>query len=154
MRFTLAQLRKFTMPYAFSDDVDLKSLIGFESILDITNLKIEGVINRVDNETYEITFKLVCDLVLECAITLKPVPYHIDTEFKEIFATDESDEAFKIDGQTLDTQEAIITNLLINKPVNVYAEGASFTDEDEKFPDEVEEERKVNPAFESLKDLL
>lgn len=151
MRFTLAQLRKFQMPYSFTEDEVFDELVGFEGIISIPKLHVEGIINRIDNETYEISFNLVSDLILECAITLKEVPYHIECSFKEIFATDESDEAFKINGQTLDTKEAIITNLLINKPMQVYADGAEFVDENEDFP---EEEKVKNPAFASLKDLL
>ena len=89
--------------------------------------------------------------MLECAISLKPVEYEIETSFDEEFSLNENDDCFLINGQTLDTKEAIITNLLINKPVRVISDGESFDDEDDHFEDE---ETVSNNPFESLKDLL
>ena len=62
---------------------------------------------------------------------------------------DTIEEAFIITGQTLDTKEAVVTNVLIQKPMTVYAEGISFEDEGS-----IEEEDTINPAFAKLKDLL
>ena len=56
--------------------------------------------------------------------------------------------AFLIEGVTLNTKEAILTNILCEKPM-------SFTKEN--FVSDVEEETEddnINPAFASLKDLL
>ena len=153
MRFSLQQLRKFSKPYSFKDDVSLDELIGFEGILKILNLDIEGLLNEVDYNTFTIDFHLKCDLVLECAVSLEEVLYPLDINFKEVFSLEEDDETFKIEQNTLDTKEALITNILVNKPVKVYKEGVSFTDEDEHFQDE-EEDEGINPAFKSLKDLL
>ena len=152
MRFTLAQLNKLQLPYEFIDDVDLKDdLIGLEGILDIKSLNVKGKIKSEFNGIYKIGFNLQCILVLECAISLKPVEYEIETSFDEEFSLNENDDCFLINGQTLDTKEAIITNLLINKPVRVIADGESFDDEDDHFEDE---ETVSNNPFESLKDLL
>lgn len=152
MRFTLAQLNKLQLPYEFIDDVDLKDdLIGLEGILDIKSLNVKGKIKSEFNGIYKIGFDLQCVLVLECAISLKPVEYEIETSFDEEFSLNENDDCFLINGQTLDTKEAIITNLLINKPVRVIADGESFDDEDDHFE---EEETPSNNPFKSLKDLL
>ncbi len=152
MRFTLAQLNKLQLPYEFIDDVDLKDdLIGLEGILDIKSLNVKGKIKSEFNGIYKIGFDLQCVLVLECAISLKPVEYEIETSFDEEFSLNENDDCFLINGQTLDTKEAIITNLLINKPVRVISDGESFDDEDDHFEDE---ETVSNNPFESLKDLL
>lgn len=153
MRFSLQQLRKLSKPYSFKDDVSLDELIGFEGILKILNLDIEGLLNEVDYNTFTIDFHLKCYLVLECAVSLEEVLYPLDIKFKEVFSLEDDDETFKIEQNTLDTKEAIITNILVNKPVKVYKEGVSFTDEDEHFQDE-EEDEGINPAFKSLKDLL
>lgn len=152
MRFTLAQLNKLQLPYEFIDNVDLKDdLIGLEGILDIKSLNVKGKIKSEFNGIYKIGFDLQCVLVLECAISLKPVEYEIETSFDEEFSLNENDDCFLINGQTLDTKEAIITNLLINKPVRVISDGESFDDEDDHFEDE---ETVSNNPFESLKDLL
>ena len=89
------------------------------------------------------------DLVLEDSVTLKHFDYLIDVDAEEIFSSDESNEdAFIIDGITLDTKEALVANILINKPMT--ATSAEFESDEEP---EAEEE-KINPAFASLKDLL
>lgn len=154
MRFSLAQLMKLPMPYSFNESMDLRSdLVGLEGILDITRCDVSGKINRIDNENYKIDFTINVSLILECAVSLREVPYEINSDFSEVFSTTDDDEVFLIEGQTLDTKEAVITNILIAKPMKVYAEGEVFVDENESFSDE-QEERKINPAFESLKDLL
>ena len=153
MRFTLAQLNKLQLPYEFIDDVDLKDdLIGLEGILDIKSLNVKGKIKSEFNGIYKIGFDLQCVLVLECAISLKPVEYEIETSFDEEFSLNENDDCFLINGQTLDTKEAIITNILINKPVNISGSDELFYDEDDTFEDD--EEDNINEAFKSLKDLL
>ncbi len=154
MRFSLAQLLKLPMPYRFTESMDLKSdLVGLEGILDVIFCNVEGEVYHIDKSNYQIRFKLHTKLILECAVSLKEVPYEINTTFTEIFSPEESDDTFPIEGQTLDTKEAVITNILINKPMKVYADGEYFVDEDDSFGDD-EPEEKINPAFESLKDLL
>ena len=150
MKFTLAQLNKFYFPYSFSEDMNLSDdLEGIEDILKVLEVKVTGIITSLYEDCYKIDFTLHAKLILECAASLKEVPYTIDTTFSEKFSIDKDDEdAFLIEGQTLDTKEAIITNLLISKPAKVYAEGENF------ISDEEVKEEKINPAFKSLKDLL
>lgn len=153
MLFTLAQLRKLPMPYKFQDDINIKDdLVGVEGILDIQNLIINGTISLIDDDSYKIAFNLKCTLVLESAISLKEIPYELDIDFTEYFSKEDDDESFMINGQTLDTKEAIITNILINKPVNISGSDEVFYDEDDTFEDD--EEDNINEAFKSLKDLL
>ncbi len=153
MRFTLSQLLKLPMPYEYTEELDLTDdLVGLEGILKVLSCNVNGKISRIDDENYTIDFHIEAELVLECAISLKEVPYMVSTDCTEVFSTKESDETFTITKQTLDTKEAVITNLLLAKPMNVYAPGVSFEDENDEFEDE--EEDKINPAFESLKELL
>ena len=153
MRFTLSQLLKLPMPYEYTEDLDLnEDLVGLEGILKVLSCHVKGRINRIDDENYEISFHIESDLILECAISLKEVPYTVTTDCSEVFSTKESDETFTISKQTLDTKEAVITNLLLAKPMNVYAPGVSFEDENDEFEDE--EKDDINPAFASLKELL
>ena len=153
MRFTLSQLLKLPMPYEFSESLDLNDdLVGLEGILKVLSCNVKGIINRIDDENYEIDFHIESDLILECAISLNEVPYSVSTDCSETFSTTESDETFTISKQTLDTKEAVITNLLLAKPMNVYAPGVTFEDENDEF--EEAEEDNINPAFASLKELL
>ena len=91
------------------------------------------------------------NLVLEDSVTLKHFDYLIDVDAEEIFSSDESNEdAFVIDGITLDTKEAIVANILINKPMTTTS--AEFESDEVEVEDSKEE--NINPAFASLKDLL
>ncbi|MCM1131207.1 MAG: DUF177 domain-containing protein [Anaeroplasma bactoclasticum] len=154
MRLTLAQLRKISMPYHTSEELDLSSeLSGFEDIRSVSTAKIDYVIHERGLDTYLVAFSFEVNLVMQCAITLQDVPYKISATAEEIFTTDDQiEDAFIITEQTLDTKEAVLTNVLMNKPMTVTAEGVSFeSDEEESIKDETE---GINPAFAKLKDLL
>lgn len=150
MRFTLAQLRKFNMPYEYDEQIDLKSdLVGLEDIVDSSICNVHSVIRDRGDGSFKINFKINLTLTLEDAISLSHIEFPIDIDAEEIFSDDESiEDAFLIEGITLDTKEAILANILINKPMTTSNE--DFNQE----IDEEEPEEKINPAFASLKDLL
>ncbi|MDE7264577.1 MAG: DUF177 domain-containing protein [Anaeroplasmataceae bacterium] len=152
MRLTLAQLRKLSMPYHTSEELNLsEDLAGFEDIRSVSNAKVDYVIHERGLDTYFITFSFEVELVMQCAISLQDVPYTISASAEEVFTTDDQiDDAFLISDQTLDTKEAVLTNVLIHKPMTVIAEGVSFEDDFEEDSDDT----GVNPAFAKLKDLL
>lgn len=148
MRFTLAQLRKFAMPYSLDEILDLSAeLNGFEDILSSKPCEVHTVIRERGTDTYLCSFHIKIEIMLEDSVSLKAIPYWIETTAEEIFTTDTSiEDAFMFDGQTMDTKEAILTNILIHKPM-------ALTQED--FESDIEEdEDTVHPAFASLKDLL
>lgn len=150
MRFTLAQLRKFNMPYEYDEQIDLKSdLVGLEDIVDSSICNVHSVIRDRGDGSFKINFKINLTLTLEDAVSLSHIEFPIDIDAEEIFSDDESiEDAFLIEGITLDTKEAILANILINKPMTTSNE--DFNQE----IDEEEPEEKINPAFASLKDLL
>ena len=152
MRFTLAQLRKLSMPYSYDEDLDLSSeLDGFEDIISAGPCNVHTVIRERGIDTYLLQFNIKIELKMQDAVTLEEIPYLIETDAEEIFTTDpEIEDAFIIDGITVDTKEAILTNILVNKPMSV--SDTEFIDEDEEFSDE--DDDNINPAFASLKDLL
>ena len=151
MRFTLAQLKKYSMPYSFEETLDLSSdLDGLEDIVKSSPCVVSSTIYDRGDETYKVKFNIKVTLTLEDAISLKHFDFPIDVDAEEIFSTDEANEdAFLINGITLDTKEAILANILINKPMTTSSEEFDSDIEDEEEPEE-----KINPAFASLKDLL
>lgn len=153
MRMTLAQLRKVSMPYHIAEDLDLSNeLAGFEDIRSVKPIKVDYTICERGIDTYYVTFSFEVELVMECSVTLQDVPYIIKADAEEIFTTDDLiEDAFIIEEQTLDTKEAVLTNILINKPMTVVADGVDFEDES---TDEAEESDGINPAFARLKDFL
>ena len=153
MRFTLAQLRKFVMPYTYDESLDLsEELDGFEDIISSKTCKVHTVIKERGIDTYLFTFNISIECIMQDSVSLEAIPYLIETTAEEIFSTDDSiEDVFLIDGITIDTREAILTNILINKPMSVTTEEFEFEEED--FEEETTEEY-INPAFASLKDLL
>ena len=137
-----------------SEELDLKEeLVDFEDIIDTSLVHVDYEIRERGIDTYLVEFKYEVTLTMQCSITLNEVEYVISEEGSEIFSTsDEVEDVFLIEGQTLDTKEAILTNVLINKPMTVSTEGAEFISDEE--PEEDIEEEKINPAFAGLKDLL
>ena len=152
MRLTLAQLRKLAMPHSFSEVLDVsEDLKGFEDILDCGECKVDTIIKERGTDTYLCEFKISIDLVLEDSITLEPVSFPINVESSELFSNDEEyEDAYPIDNFTLDTRDAIVTDILSNKPMSFTNSEYEALEEDE----EEKEEEYINPAFASLKDLL
>ena len=151
MRLTLAQLRKLPMPHTFYEELDLSDdLNGFEDIISSSLCKINTTIKERGVDTYLCVFKISVNLVLEDSITLEPVDFPINVESSDLFSNDEEyEDAYPIDGYTLDTKDAVVTTILSNKPMAY----TNSTYEPEEENNE-EEEEYINPAFASLKDLL
>lgn len=155
MRYTIQQLRKMKMPFEVEEDIDFSNeLNGFEDIISSNKAHVKEKINSISNDTFEVSMKISIELSICCNITLESLPLVINTESIEIYSTDplvlENSDVIPIEGQTLDTKDAILTNILCNKPMTSTKPGASF----ESVSEEEELEDKINPAFAGLKDLL
>jgi uncharacterized metal-binding protein YceD (DUF177 family) len=154
MKFTLAQIRKLQMPHKFSEELDLsEDLDGFEDIVSSKPCHVEALLKERGIDTFLLKLSISIELTLVDSISLKEVSYTVETDAEEIYTTDDLiDDAFIIDGQTLDTKEAVLTNILIAKPMSFTLEEDFYDDVEEE---EIEEEEEyINPAFASLKDLL
>lgn len=153
MRFAIAQLRKLKMPYSYEEEIDLEDeLCGFEDIISSSKAKVKGIITEISNERYLIKMDISIILTVESAISLKPISLPINSTTEEIYAKiSEDDEDINIiDGQTIDTKDAIVTQILCEKPMRTVGEDECFLSEEE----DEEDEEKINPAFASLSDLL
>ena len=149
MRFALSQLRKLPMPHTFYEEIDLSSeLDGFEDIISSSLCKVTTTIKERGVDTYLCDFNISIDLVVEDSITLEPIDYKVEVESSELFSNEEED-AYPIDGFTLDTKEAIVTTILSNKPMSI--SNSTFESD---IDDSEDDDDKINPAFASLKDLL
>lgn len=155
MRYTLAQLRKMKFPFTEENQYDFKEeLDGFEDIISSKPIKTKETIANVGPDSYEVQLEIEASLVLECSVTLEEIPYSIRTKVCEYYTFDketaDNGSYIFVEGQTLDTRDEVLADLLIEKPMRVVKDGISFDDDIE--PEE--EEEKVNPAFAGLKDLL
>lgn len=155
MRLALAQLRKLTLPYEANEDLDLSlELNGYEDIVSSNPAHIRYVFSEVSQDKYLVHMEISIDIVVESAISLKHLNKSISCASDEIYVQnpgiDEDVNAFE--GQTLDTKEAVLTNILCEKPMRSVADDEYF-ESDYVEAEELQEE-KVNPAFASLADLL
>jgi hypothetical protein len=78
VKFTIAQLRKLSMPYQFSEDIDLSSdLNGLEDILKVSYTHVTETIYNRGDDSYRIDFTIDCNLILSDSITLEEIEYTI-----------------------------------------------------------------------------
>lgn len=121
MKWSLQQLLKINkFPHHFEETLDLsKEIEDIEDIYGIGPVNITGSINRLDDETYQFTYKLSVKLVLQCALTLDPVEYLFEEDYDEIYSTQESDDYILIEKNTIDTYQMAWSNIIIDKPINV-----------------------------------
>lgn len=121
MKWSIQQLRKIQkFPYSFSIILDLSDYIkSIDDILEIKEVKVIGNINRINDETYNFSYHVNAPLILQCALTLDPVEYVIDNDYDETYSLEKNDEYFLIEKNTIDLEEIVWTNILIEKPINV-----------------------------------
>jgi uncharacterized metal-binding protein YceD (DUF177 family) len=155
MRLALAQLRKLRFPYVVEEDLDLsEDLIGYEDILDCSKAHVKYEFTLLDTDKYLIRMNINIDLVLESAISMKHINKSIEAVSDEIYMQnpDFESDINPIENQTLDTKEAVITDILCEKPMRSIIDGEEFESDDVESSEE--DSQKVNPAFASLADLL
>lgn len=155
MRYTLAQLRKMKFPYTEENEYDFsEELNGFEDIVSSNKAKVFEKIRNIGSDSFEVVLDIDVSLIVQCSVTLEEIPYQIKT-IKTVYYTFDkeivsSDDYIIIDGQTLDTREEILSEILIEKPMKFVKDGVEYDSEEEEDSDE----EYINPAFAGLKDLL
>lgn len=153
MRLALAQLRKLTLPYKVSEDLDLsEDLNGYEDIISSEPAHVDYVITEVSLDKYLVKMDITINLVIESAISLRHLNKSISCTSEEIYVQNPGidEDVNPFIGQTLDTKEAVLTNILCEKPMRSVGEGEYFEDE---YVEEEDDDTSESP-FASLKDLL
>lgn len=121
MKWSVQQLRKIqNFPHKFSVTLDFTNYIeSVNDILGIGEVEVTGTINRINDDTYNFNYHMKAPLIVECALTLDPVNYVIENDYNEIYSLEEKDEYFLIEKNTINLEEIVWTNILIEKPINV-----------------------------------
>lgn len=123
MIFSLLQLNKMRFPFTRSESLDLnEELSVLPNVSRVNNILIDYTFDRISDNTYRVDMNIDLDIVLECSRTQNDIPYKNHIVAKEIFSTEDLIDAFKIDKQSLDTKEAVLTNIIINIPYNAHLE--------------------------------
>ena len=154
MKYTLLQLKKIKLPLTLEETFDFsEDLNGFEDILDSSEAVVTETLSQ-HGDVFVVKAHIKISLTLESCISLKRVPYVVDTdavfEYTSNQEVSEDSDAIVIEKGTFDTRDAILTEILCNKPMTISLDGEEFEDD----VVEVEEEDKINPAFSGLADLL
>lgn len=132
MKWSLQQLQKInSFPYVVETTLDLNNTLnevkstGSETdILSFNSVNVGISINKIDHVTYQFDYKIKADMLVACALTLEPVPYVMDIEVSEMYSTNPTDEMFPIDGNTINVDEAVWCNIVINLPIRIVHENA------------------------------
>ena len=122
MKWSVQQLNKLAVkPYQFELSLDFSEYAErVEEIISIDEVKVTGVVTKLENDTFWFNYRIVAPLVLQCGLTLEPVDYVFEQEYEDIFSKEESDEVFYIEGNTIDFAEVVWSNIIIDKPLTVH----------------------------------
>ncbi len=151
MRYTTLDLRKMKLPITETSEIDFSSdLIGLEDILSCSKATVVETLTKQDS-FYQVDCSIKINLMIESSISLKEVPYEIVTNATFLYTDNKDDvseyDAILIENGVIDTYDAILTEILCNKPMTVRLPG-------EEYNNDEDESEKINPAFAGLADLL
>lgn len=126
MKWSLQQLQKFSSkPLSFDDVIDFQEYANDVSdIIEIKPVHVTGEITVIKYGTYKIRYNVDALLILQCALTLEPVEYHFEKEYIEVFSIEPTEEDFLIEKNTIDLDNAVWSNIIIDKPLVVTRDDA------------------------------
>ena len=143
-------------------NIDFKYSFGEEflkqtDLIKLDDVSIKGEITKNSLDDIELHLKIDGVMVLPCAITLKPVNYPFSIEFDKSLEEicEETTENLKKDENTLDILPIIWENILMEIPIRVVGDkNQNLRMEGDGWKLITEEEKKLNPELQKLKDLL
>lgn len=126
MKWSLQQLQKYSSkPLSFDDVIDFQDYAkDVSDIIEIKPVHVTGEITVIKYGTYKIRYNVDALLILECALTLEPVEYHFEKEYVEVFSTEPTEDDFLIEKNTIDLDNAVWSNIIIDKPLVVIRDDA------------------------------
>lgn len=126
-------------------------------MLDLKDVKVTGQISKNNLDSYNVYLKVSGEMILPCAITLKPVNHPFNIEIDEIFSEDASEMSKKIKKfeNTIDILPIVWENILMEIPMRVVSPDASLEKvEGNGWKLVTEDSEFENPELAKLKDLL
>ncbi len=138
------------------EDIEIpeEKLKGTE-IQRLENIKVTGKISRIENSTYHITLNITGNMVLLCARSLEEVDYPLNIFVdKNISEEVEMGEIQVIFQNSLDIFAIVWENIVLEVPLRIVKEDASFVSEGECWSLKDENEETFSSPLSELKDLL
>ena len=151
MKWAIPQLRKLAKPFSFEYDFDLMSeLVSTNDILEVKKCHIEGKCFEASYDEYLFDLNIDAELIMECSVSLLPVlvPLSFNTQVRFSYSIDDSSDDYLITKDTINLDDAVLSEIVLNIPLKVVKEGY-----ENEFMEEEPEEEKINPSFQALKDL-
>ena len=152
MKWAIPQLRKLAKPFSFEYDYDLfNELVVKDDIKDVKKCHISGVCYEVSYDEYLFDLNIDAELVMVCSVSLLDVlvPLKFDTQIRFSYTIDDSSDDYLITKDTINLDEAILSEIVLNIPLKVVKEGY-----ENEFMEEEETEEEINPSLKALKELF
>ena len=137
---------------------DKEELAGTD-LLELNDVKVVGEIKKDTTTNNWLHISVSGTMILPCAVTLKPVPYpfsfEIDGSLEKMF--EDLNDFIKKNQNTIDILPIIWENILMEIPMRVVSEDASYetvSGEGWRLITNEEESRSLNPELQKLEDLL
>lgn len=134
-----------------------KEMLKKTDIISLDNISVKGYITSNSIDDYDLDVNVDGIMVLPSSLTLEPTDYkfsikiegNIDELLKEI------NETLKKNQNTIDILPIIWENILMEIPIRVVGDkNQNFQMEGDGWKLITEEEKKLNPELQKLKDLL
>ena len=151
MKWAIPQLRKLAKPFSFEYDYDLyNELVVKEDIKDVIKCHIKGECYEVSYDEYLFNLNIDIELLMVCSVSLLDVnvPLNFDTQIRFSYSIDDSSDDYLITKDTINLDEAVLSEIVLNLPLKVVKEGY-----ENEFMEEEEQEEKINTSFQMLKEL-
>lgn len=146
---------KSVLDINLSLDIPKDKLIN-TSIKDLMNISVSGKITRIENGVYHITIHITGKMILTCARSLEDVEYPLDIFVDKNIGNDENEEEIQVIYQnSLDILSIVWENIVLEVPLRVVKEDASFISEGNGWSlTDNETLKEENNPFSELKSML
>ena len=131
-----------------SDDVKDTDIVRLE------NIHASGKIERIEETTYKIDLNIKGNMVLLCARSLEEVDYPINIFIDQNISEESSEDLPLITQNMLDLRSIVWENIVLEVPLRVIKEDASFITEGDGWNLVDEYKSQENSPFSELSNLL
>jgi len=125
MKLAVSQIRKSKGVFSFEVDFDLAKEIKRIDLLGVNRCYIVGHITEPQRDYFLVKLHFDIELVMACAVSLEEVIYPLEFSQEVIYSYEEDEDSdnYLIERDTLDLDQAFITEIVLNLPYRVVKEG-------------------------------
>lgn len=151
MKWAIPQIRKLAKPFSIEYDFDLEEYASNnDDIISVNKCHVTGQCFETSYDEYLFDLNIDLELVMVCSVSLLEVlvPINFDTQIRFSYNDDDSSDDYLITKDTINLDEAVLSEIVLNIPLKVVKEGY-----EDVFSGEEEVEEEINPGLQALKDL-